>query len=46
MKKYFDPEAELIEIDALISTGIDVSETQGEPGAGGGDENVTSLWDN
>ncbi len=45
MKKFFvNPEAELIELDALITT-MDVSETQGEPGAGGGDENVTGLYD-
>lgn len=45
MKKFYkDPQAEMIELDALITT-MDVSETQGEPGAGGGDENVTGLYD-
>ena len=45
MKKiYKDPQAELVELDALITTGIDVSGDGGEVGTNA-DENVTGLYD-
>lgn len=44
MKKFYDPEAEYIEIDALISTGMDTSGTAGDIGGGSqGDEDMSDF---